>query len=159
MAWSQISLKENQDFLITCQAVSSSHVPFFHNTVGQKISEGTLILNNKIILEINLLNKTFVNEEIIALKSEEIFLQNFNIFGRCQCLKAGHLTLNVLETDCEALQVFQIETDFQIVSGGQTMTNYHVRASKSQRLDFTTDFQFLNIPVTYLIVKMTICKL
>ena len=129
--------------------MSSSHVPSFHNTVGQKISEGTLILNNKIIMEINLLNKTFVNEEIRALKSE-IFLQNFNIFGRCQCLKAGHLTLNVLETDCEALQVFQIETDFQIVSGGQTITNYHVRASQSQRLDFTTDFPFTNIPVTYL---------
>ena len=65
-------------------------------------------MNNKIILEINLLNKTFVNEEIIALKSEEIFLQNFNIFGgNIQCLKAAHLTLNGLESDCEALQVFR----------------------------------------------------
>ena len=127
--------------------MSSSHVPSFHNTVGQKISEGTLILNNKIILEINLLNKTFVNEEIIALKSEEIFLQNIDIFGRnIQCLKAGHLTLNGLETDCEALQVFQIETDFQIVSGGQTITNYHVRASKSPQL-----FTLGNISIARLI--------
>ena len=31
------------------------------------------------------------------------------------------------------------------------MTNYHVRASKSQKLDFTNDFKFTNIPVTYLI--------
>ena len=85
------------------------------------------------------------------MKSEEIFLQNFNIFGQnIQCLKAGHLTLNGLETDCEALQVFQIETYFQIVSRGETMTNYHVRASKSQRLDFTNDFQYTNIPVTNL---------
>ena len=30
------------------------------------------------------------------------------------------------------------------------MTNYHVRASKSQRLDFTIDFQLTTIPVTYL---------
>ena len=30
------------------------------------------------------------------------------------------------------------------------MNYYHVRASKSHRLDFTTDFQFTNIPVTYL---------
>ena len=48
-----LTLEENLDILITCQAVSSSHVPSFHNTIGQKISEGTLILNGKIILEIN----------------------------------------------------------------------------------------------------------
>ena len=30
------------------------------------------------------------------------------------------------------------------------MTNYHIRASKSQRLDLSTDYQFSNLPVTYL---------
>ena len=55
-----LKLEENQDFLITCEALSSTHISSFHNKVGQKISEGTLILNNKIILEANLLNKTLL---------------------------------------------------------------------------------------------------
>ena len=71
--------------------------------VVQKIAEGTLILNNKIILEANLLNKTFVNNDIRRLKKEEIHLMNFVIFGRnIQCLNSGHLTLNSIETDCES---------------------------------------------------------
>ena len=83
-----LELEANEDFLITCEALSGTHISNFHNLVGQKITMGTLIINNNIVLEEALLNKTFMNEEIRPIRREEIHLMNFVIFGKhLHCLK------------------------------------------------------------------------
>ena len=65
-------------------------------------------------------------------------------------LEKGHLTLNSMETDCDALQIFELGQDFEIISNGKKMTNYHIKSSKSQRLNRGSDYEFSNLPITYL---------
>ena len=66
-----------------------------------------------------------MNTDIRPIKSEEIHLMNFIIFGRnIPCLKSGHLTINSIETDCGSLQVFEIRSEFEIINGGKKMRNY-----------------------------------
>ena len=146
-----LELHPNEDFLLQCQAISSTHISIFHNVIGQRVSPGTLIINNQIIEERSLQNKSFVNQNLRQIRHEEIHLNNFIVFGnKVQCLQAGKLNLNGIETSCKSLQIFELQNDFMIMSGGKKMSNYHIKSSKSQRLNWGQDYEFSNLPITYL---------
>jgi hypothetical protein len=146
-----LELEPNADFLIQCQAISATHISDFHNVIGQQITPGTLIINNEIIAEKSLENKTFVNQNLRQIKHEEIHLSNFIVFGhKIQCLTEGEMNLNGIQTSCRSLQVFELQNNFEITAGGKKMTSYHIKSSKSQRLDWGEDYEFSNIPITYL---------
>ena len=104
-----LELQPNENFLIQCEVIKSTHISAFHNLVGQEILTGTLIVNNKIVHEQILKNRSFVNSELRQLKQEEIHLNNFIVFGNhLQCLKRGHLNLNGLESLCKYLSLEKI---------------------------------------------------
>ena len=54
-----LELQPYEDFLIQCEAASSTHISEFHNLIGKEVSTGTLIVNNRIIEEKNLKNCLF----------------------------------------------------------------------------------------------------
>ena len=85
------------------------------------------------------------------MQQDEIHLNNFIIFrNRVQCLKEGNLNLNGIQANCKSLQIFKLEKEFIITSEGKKMSNYHIRSSKRQRLSWGEDYEFSNLPVTYL---------
>ena len=68
--------------LITCQAVSSTHISNWHNQLASTSGPDTLILKHELIKISQLNNKSYVNENLRFLDSEEKLLDNFHMFDQ-----------------------------------------------------------------------------
>jgi hypothetical protein len=112
--------------LITCQAISSTHVSIWHNQLAS-LNADTLILKNVMIPISHLKNQSIVNKDLRFLKSEEILLKTFHLFDsrKIQCLAPVDFLLNSQQTSCYALQTIQLPHSFILEFQGARISELH----------------------------------
>ena len=135
--------------LITCQAMSSTHISQWHNQLASISGHDTLILKNEMIKISQLDNKSYVNENLRFLNSEEKLLDIFHLFDqkKLQCLLKAEFILANYQTTCFELQVIQLSDDFSIEYQGQVLSEKHITAHVDLIASTWMDeYQFDNLP-------------
>jgi hypothetical protein len=147
-----LDLEPKTMMLLTCKAVSSTHVSVWHNKLAS-LNGDTLILENSMIPISHLSNETIVNKNLRFLKPEEILLKTFHLYGseKIQCLSAADFLLNSLKTSCFALQTIQLPENFLVeYKGARISKEQMVSHIKFVSNTWLSEYNFDNMPRTIL---------
>ena len=147
-----LDLQPKTMMLVTCKAVSATHVSEMHNKLATLNGE-TLILEHSVIPVINLSNETIVNKHLRFLKSEEILLDNFHLYGNdnIQCLDKADFLLNSIKTSCFALQSIKLPDNFIVEYKGAKISKQHLISHvKFVANSWLANYDFDNMPRTIL---------
>jgi hypothetical protein len=143
-----LDLEPKTMMLLTCKAISSTHVSVWHNRLAT-LNGDTLILENIMIPVSHLTNESIVNENLRFLKSDEILLKTFHLFDsrKIQCLSAVDFLLNSLQTSCFALQTIQLPENFLVeYKGARISKEQMVSHIKFVSNTWLTEYNFDNMP-------------
>ena len=147
-----LNLEPKTMMLVTCKAVSSSHVSVMHNKLASLNGE-TLILENSVIPISQLSNETIVNKNLRFLKAEEILLDTFHLYGtdKIQCLSEADFLLNSAKTSCFALQTIQLPEKFLVeYKGARISKEQMISHIKFVANSWLSNYDFDNMPRTIL---------
>ena len=102
-----VELKPTKRMLISCAAASPTRISKWHNVLAVQTEARTILLNDSIVTEAQLSNKSLANAELRAIAKSEVLLNNFIIHGKnIQCLQEAQFKLNTHLLQCKALQSF-----------------------------------------------------
>ena len=148
-----LDLAPSSNVYITCEATTGNQVPNLHGKIASETSQGSLLLDGQIFSYENLTNKTFVDQNLRLLETNEYLLKVFHTYGRfnIQCLKDVEFELNGQQINCKLLQKFKLKNNFTLryqdeLLKAQVLINHSKKLSNTWMSDYT----FGNIPLSYM---------
>ena len=122
-----VTLKPTKRVLITCDAASPTRVSKWHNVIAVQTEAKNFLLNDSIVSEAQLSNKTLADAELRPIAKNEVLLNNFIIHGRSiQCLQDVEFKLNTHLLQCKALQSFILPETYEVEVAGKKMVQHVV---------------------------------
>ena len=130
-----VALKPTKRMLISCAAASPTRISKWHNVLAVQTEARTFLLNDSIVSEAQLSNKSLANAELRAISKSEVLLNNFIIHGKnIQCLQEAQFKLNTHLLQCKALQSFILPETYVVEFAGQRMVQ-HVVSRQGQLIN------------------------
>ena len=130
-----VTLKPTKRVLITCAAASPTTVSKWHNVIAVQTEARNFLLNDSIVSEAQLSNKSLADAELRAIAKSEVLLDNFIIHGQnIQCLQEVQFKLNTHLLQCKALQSFILPETYEVEFAGKRMVQ-HVVSRQGQLIN------------------------
>ena len=137
-------------FLIQCELNSDQMISSFHDEDG--ILQGkSLLINNHLIGINDLQNKTFINNKLKLVSSEQLLLGAFHHFrtdeGKTflQCPNELEFTMDGKTIKCGILQKIPLQDNFKIEYAGSVLTAQHLQNTASKFKTWMSEFDFGNV--------------